>query len=700
MTAILKSLQEVVTPAVLNLTKAEEGNDTDKSSVLDTLYALVATKLTDTTACERVLALSEEEQESGIMLFDTLFADEIAGATEPTFVHTLYNSLADKFTLPTTTISALVLGSLPLIFKHLKAAAGTKSIPAYLSEEREGLLSAIPAWLVGLLPAGLLGASALGATALGATGASATTATPTATPNVDASATLPPVNPLSEPAPAVPSYAPEPTSITTTTTKKEDEGFLKGLLPIIGLLIFAGLAWLMLKSCQKQPTPVATPSAEVVKADGASLAPATLDLTLDNKGEALADCRASVGTSLFGEKLRASIAKVFGADTCDVSESKDTDVQMPAEQYLPQLLGFMKGVPDANLAILDKTITLNSSDPKALEKLVADVTTALPNDFTVVGGEHKHSDSDDKADTDTTQDTDAVADTDKDATASADTTSALGVASLGLALNDKGNGVASCDGTVATGLGDKVRTLLTGVFGADKCSVNEKDGNTQSTSLTEPQLIKALELMQGVPNATFHLHGNTLSFGSSDPKALEKLLADVKDVVGADFVVEAEPVLNESETVAKAIEESSKAIDSLDENASLDDLVKALNLQIINFATSSNAIPAENKAILDKAVTHLKALPEANLVITGHTDNRGSAEMNQKLSESRAKAVKDYLVSKGVDASKLEAKGVGFEHPVASNATEQGRFKNRRIEFVLIKDGETIIDTDESATKQ
>lgn len=693
MTAILKSLQEVVTPAMLSLTKAEEGNDTDKSGVLDALYALVGTKLTDTTACERVLALSEEEQESGIMLFDTLFADEIAGATEPTFVHTLYNNLADKFTLPTTTISALVLGSLPLIFKHLKTTAGTKTIPAYLSEEREGLLSAIPAWLVGLLPAGLLGATALGATALGATGAGASATTPTtATPSVDASATLPPINPLSEPAPAVPSYTPEPTSITTTATKKEDEGFLKGLLPIIGLLILAGIAWLMLKSCQKSPTPIATPSAEVVKGDSISLAPATLDLTLDNKGEALADCRASVGTSLFGEKLRASIAKVFGADTCDVSENKDVDVKMPAEQYLPQLLGFMKGVPDANLAISDKTITLNSSDPKALEKLVADVTTALPDDFTVVGGaSDKTSDSNSEADTDTNQDTDA--------TSTANATSAFGVASLGLALNDKGDGVASCDGTVGTGLGDKVRALLSGVFGADKCSVSEKDGNTQSTSLTEPQLVKVLELMQGVPNATFNLNGNTLSFGSSDPKALEKLLADVKDVVGADFVVEAEPVLNESETVAKAIEESSKAIDSLDENASLDDLVKALNLQIINFATSSNDIPAENKAILDKAVTHLKALPEANLVITGHTDNRGSAEMNQKLSESRAKAVKDYLVSKGVDASKLEAKGVGFEHPVASNATEQGRFKNRRIEFVLIKDGETIIDADESATK-
>jgi len=76
--------------------------------------------------------------------------------------------------------------------------------------------------------------------------------------------------------------------------------------------------------------------------------------------------------------------------------------------------------------------------------------------------------------------------------------------------------------------------------------------------------------------------------------------------------------------------------------------------------------------------------PSLRIEISGHTDNVGSASYNQKLSESRAKAVVDYLLKKGVDASRLEYKGYGFEQPVASNKTEEGRQQNRRTEFKIL----------------
>lgn len=69
------------------------------------------------------------------------------------------------------------------------------------------------------------------------------------------------------------------------------------------------------------------------------------------------------------------------------------------------------------------------------------------------------------------------------------------------------------------------------------------------------------------------------------------------------------------------------------------------------------------------------------LNVGGHTDSTGNAAANKALSQRRAQAVVDYLVSKGVDASKLVAQGHGSENPVADNKTEEGRFKNRRIEF-------------------
>jgi outer membrane protein OmpA-like peptidoglycan-associated protein len=79
----------------------------------------------------------------------------------------------------------------------------------------------------------------------------------------------------------------------------------------------------------------------------------------------------------------------------------------------------------------------------------------------------------------------------------------------------------------------------------------------------------------------------------------------------------------------------------------------------------------------------LKAHPEMKLAIEGYTDNVGGAAKNQALSEKRAEAVKTYLVSNsGVPAERLTAKGFGSSKPAASNDTEAGRQKNRRVELV------------------
>lgn len=67
--------------------------------------------------------------------------------------------------------------------------------------------------------------------------------------------------------------------------------------------------------------------------------------------------------------------------------------------------------------------------------------------------------------------------------------------------------------------------------------------------------------------------------------------------------------------------------------------------------------------------------------ITGHTDNTGAADYNTQLSQQRAEAVRDYLISIGVDASKMEASGAGDTKPIADNTTTEGRAKNRRVEI-------------------
>ena len=73
--------------------------------------------------------------------------------------------------------------------------------------------------------------------------------------------------------------------------------------------------------------------------------------------------------------------------------------------------------------------------------------------------------------------------------------------------------------------------------------------------------------------------------------------------------------------------------------------------------------------------------PEASISIEGHTDSQGPDVYNQDLSERRASAVVDYLVSQGIDATRLSAVGYGETNPIADNETREGRAINRRIEF-------------------
>ncbi|MCK5656345.1 MAG: OmpA family protein, partial [Deltaproteobacteria bacterium] len=96
-------------------------------------------------------------------------------------------------------------------------------------------------------------------------------------------------------------------------------------------------------------------------------------------------------------------------------------------------------------------------------------------------------------------------------------------------------------------------------------------------------------------------------------------------------------------------------------------------------------IRTEAYPLLDEVASILEKNPEMEVEVQGHTDNTGSATYNQWLSEKRAQKVKDYLVSKGIDSSRLEAKGYGLTQPVASNATEEGRAQNRRVELKRLR---------------
>lgn len=105
----------------------------------------------------------------------------------------------------------------------------------------------------------------------------------------------------------------------------------------------------------------------------------------------------------------------------------------------------------------------------------------------------------------------------------------------------------------------------------------------------------------------------------------------------------------------------------------------------INFDSGSAEIKSENFAILAQNAAQLLWNKKVNVEIIGHTDNKGDMKGNNPLSVKRAQNVKDYLVSKGVDAARMTVKGSADSNPVADNNTKEGRALNRRVEFKIVK---------------
>ena len=111
----------------------------------------------------------------------------------------------------------------------------------------------------------------------------------------------------------------------------------------------------------------------------------------------------------------------------------------------------------------------------------------------------------------------------------------------------------------------------------------------------------------------------------------------------------------------------------------------ALPSSVVLFSFNSADIKSNAYPMLNEAAVMMKKNPDLNGRIDGYADSTGSEEYNIELSERRAKAVRDYLVSKGIDPERLSTKGFGVADPVASNDTKTGRAKNRRVELTPVQ---------------
>jgi OOP family OmpA-OmpF porin len=115
------------------------------------------------------------------------------------------------------------------------------------------------------------------------------------------------------------------------------------------------------------------------------------------------------------------------------------------------------------------------------------------------------------------------------------------------------------------------------------------------------------------------------------------------------------------------------------------ELKKSFVLKGVNFVTGSDEIAGTSRSVLDNVAATLIKNGDVKVEVAGYTDDRGQADFNQSLSQKRAEAVKAYLRSSGVAASRMKAKGYGEDAPIGDNSTSAGRAMNRRVELHIIE---------------
>ena len=127
----------------------------------------------------------------------------------------------------------------------------------------------------------------------------------------------------------------------------------------------------------------------------------------------------------------------------------------------------------------------------------------------------------------------------------------------------------------------------------------------------------------------------------------------------------------------------SKLLDFIKDPARSVDTTTWFDFDRLSFDTNSATLRAESQEQLNNIASILKAYPNLHIKVGGYTDNTGDASANLQLSQARADSVRQQLISMGVGADRLEAKGYGDQYPIGDNSAEAGRARNRRISLLV-----------------
>lgn len=355
---IIEHLAKAVTPALLG-----SSADKSESSLLNQLFAILLGRFTDGGVTSKVFDAYNTLTSNGSINPSDLSVDSLSSLSSLVWeddaqADSVVKNLAENHGIGAGKVKGLMASALPLVLGQLKGLADDKPVAQYLADQSQGEASFtnyIPNWAMSILPAGLLGAGAVAAKAISSK--------------------------ADDPKPA---YAASSNSTSTkvTHTEKKDGGFLKGLLPLLGLLLLALLAFFLLKGCpggEKAPAAAVEQTQETT----ADVDPSALYLAVDEEGKLSAN--AKTGNQGVADTIKESLAGVFGDDAIadsDITVSDKRSADLPVSEKLDDALNLIKGVPGATASIVGTDIKVNAPDAVSRDKLVGDLKGLLPN-FTV-----------------------------------------------------------------------------------------------------------------------------------------------------------------------------------------------------------------------------------------------------------------------------------------------------------------------------
>jgi OOP family OmpA-OmpF porin len=170
----------------------------------------------------------------------------------------------------------------------------------------------------------------------------------------------------------------------------------------------------------------------------------------------------------------------------------------------------------------------------------------------------------------------------------------------------------------------------------------------------------------------FESYENTFALENRGIEYIYELDINIgRTVPEPEVIIAAKDETSEEPVSTQEIEDSKKVIEIYDGILSIN----------IEFSFDSDVIAENFFPHLDKIINLLNSTP-VMIILAGHTDNSGPDSYNQKLSERRAESVYKYFIEKGIDTDKIKTVGYGSSKPLTSNATKEGRRRNRRVEFI------------------